>query len=164
MRQRTLPLDPEQLPAPLGALDDEALGRAGQEVGDDGVDGDPPPRDRDPRLAGRNEDGLQAAVSRGEVKLDGHRFLADRTVRADGEDDLRRHLQVLAGRHVEIRRRLAEVAELDAMLLRERAELRILADELMEAALEVEPGVDARLQQLAPGGRETPALRCDADG
>ena len=36
-----------------GALDDEPLRRAREEVGDDRVDGDPPARDRDPGLAGR---------------------------------------------------------------------------------------------------------------
>ena len=37
------------------AFEHELLGGAGDEVGDDGVDGDPPPRDRDPGLAGRHE-------------------------------------------------------------------------------------------------------------
>ena len=38
------------------ALDDETLRGAGDEVGHDGVDGYPPARDRDARLAGRDED------------------------------------------------------------------------------------------------------------
>ena len=60
MGDRSLPFDEQQLTAALVALDDEPLGRAGDEVGDDRVHGDPPPRDRDPRLAGRDEPRLDA--------------------------------------------------------------------------------------------------------
>ena len=55
MEQRALALDPEQLAAARDALEHELLGGAGDEVGDDGVDGDPPAGDRDPGLAGRDE-------------------------------------------------------------------------------------------------------------
>ena len=56
MRQRALPLDPEQLPAPLDPLEHEPLGRPCNEVGNDGIDGDSPAGDRDPGLASRDED------------------------------------------------------------------------------------------------------------
>ena len=49
MDERPLALDEEQLAAAAPALDDEALRGAGEKVGDDGVDGDPPPGDRDAR-------------------------------------------------------------------------------------------------------------------
>ena len=122
--QRSLPFDPEELAAPLGALDHEPLRRAGEEVRDDGVDRDPPARDRDSGLAGRDEDGLQAALPGGEVELDGDRLLPDRAVGSDGEDDLGRDLEVLAGRDAELRRRLPEVAELDAVLSGEACSAR----------------------------------------
>ena len=44
VKDRALALDPEQLAAALAPLDDEALGRARDEVGDDGVDRDAPAR------------------------------------------------------------------------------------------------------------------------
>ena len=55
VRDRALALDEEQLSPALVPFDDEALGRAGDEVRDDGVDGDPPAGDRDPGLPGRDE-------------------------------------------------------------------------------------------------------------
>jgi hypothetical protein len=51
----------------------------------------------------------------------------------------------------------------DAVLARQGLQLRVLADELVQAALEVEPVRDAALQQLAPRGREAAALGRDAD-
>ena len=57
MRERALALDEEELAAPAMTLDDEPLGRAREEVGDDRVHGDPPACDRDPRLARRDEHG-----------------------------------------------------------------------------------------------------------
>ena len=85
--ERALPLDEEQLAAAPLALDDEPLGGAGEEVGDDRVDGDAPACDRDPRLSGRHEDGREPAPARLEVELDRDRLLPDRAVRADREDD-----------------------------------------------------------------------------
>src|SRR5207253_3230548 len=76
-------------------LDDEPLGRAREEVRDDGVDRYSPPGDDHPGLAGRDEDRAQAAPARLEVELarDGH--LPDRAVGADGEDDRRIDREVL---------------------------------------------------------------------
>ena len=49
MEQRSLPFDPEQLAPARDAFEHERLGGAGDEVGDDRVDREPPPGDRDPR-------------------------------------------------------------------------------------------------------------------
>src|SRR5919202_1971928 len=84
MDDRALSFDPQELAAPLVALDDEPLGGAGEEVGHDGVDRDSPARDRDPGLARRDEDGADAAPPRLEVELAADRHLPDRAVRADG--------------------------------------------------------------------------------
>src|SRR5207344_1438341 len=101
VRERSLALDEEQLaPAPM-TLDHQALGGASEEVRDDRVDGDAPPRDRDPGLAGRDEDRAQSATASLEVELERNRLLADRAVRADGQRDPRGDLQVLAGRDVQ---------------------------------------------------------------
>ena len=72
MEDRALSLDPEQV-ASLAALDDETFGRAGKEVGNDRVDGDPPAGDRDPGLPRRHEDGAQPTLARFEVELAGRR-------------------------------------------------------------------------------------------
>ena len=138
MEQRALALDPEQLAAAVTAFEHERLGGAGEEVGDDGVDGDPPPRDRDPGLAGRDELAPDAAPARLGVELERDGHLPDRAVRADGEDDLRVVREVLAGRDVEAGGRLAQVAELDAVQRGELAQLRVVGDELVQAVLDVE--------------------------
>ena len=156
VRQRSLPLDPQELAASLGALDHEPLGCAGQEVGNDRVDrGSPSPRSRS--RSGRSERTPTSGHMGGEVELDGDRLLPDRAVGSDGEDDLGRNLEVLASRDAELGRRLPEVTELDALLSGEAAQLGIVA-ELVQPALEVEPGADRVLQELAPRRREAAAL------
>ena len=85
VHERALALDDEQLAPTLGSLDDEPLGGAGDEVRDDRVDCDPPARDRDPGLAGRDELGVEPAPPRLAVELDRDGLLADRAVRADRE-------------------------------------------------------------------------------
>src|SRR4051794_37415574 len=57
--QRPLALDPQQLSPALVPLDDEPLGGACDEVGDDGVDGDAPAGDRNAGLPGRHELGRE---------------------------------------------------------------------------------------------------------
>src|SRR4029079_10899672 len=108
----------------------------------------------DPGLARRDEDAWEPSPPSLEVELERERLLADRAVGADGQHDPRRDLQVLAGGDVQVGRRLAQVAQLDAVGPRKRDQLLVLADELVQSALEVEPGRDRLLQQLAPGGRE----------
>ena len=75
----------------------------------------------------------------------------------------RRHLEVLAGRHVQIRRRPAQVAQLDAVLPRELDELGVGGEELVQAVLDVEPVRDARADQFAERRREAAAGGRDAD-
>ena len=116
VRERALALDEEELSPTLRALDDQPLRGARDEVRDHGVDGDAPAGDRDSGLPGRDELRPQPTPLSLPVELDRHGLLADRAVRADGQDGLRVEPQVLAGRDVEIGRRLAEVAELDSVL------------------------------------------------
>ena len=73
MQQRALALDEEHLAPARDALEDEPLGGAGDEVGDDGVDRDPPAGDRDPGLAGRDELARDAAPPRLAVELERRR-------------------------------------------------------------------------------------------
>src|SRR4029450_2147773 len=84
VRERALALDEEELCPTPGALPDEALGRAGDEVGDDRIDRYPPARDRDARLPGRHELRLQPARPRLAVELDRDWLLPGRAVGAGG--------------------------------------------------------------------------------
>ena len=163
MGERSLPLDEQQLAAALVALDDEPLGRAGEEVGDDRVDGDPPARDRDPRLAGRDEARLDPARPRSPLQLERDGHLPDRAVRADREHDLRRDRQVRAGGDVQVGRRAAQVAQLDAVARRQLDQLRVVRQELVQAVLDVQALRRCSSQQLAPRRREAAALGRDAD-
>ena len=124
MGKRALALDEEKLASAAAALDHELLGRAREEVGDDRVHGDPPARDRNPGLAGRDEDGGEASAPGLEVELERDGLLADRAVGADGEGDLRRDQEVLAGGDVQLGGRLAQVAQLDVVAGCEVGELR----------------------------------------
>ena len=96
-----------------------------------------------------------------EVELDRDRLLPDRAVGADGEDDRRVDLEVRAGRDVEALGRLPQVAQLDAVLARERRQLGIVGDELVQPALDVEPGRDATPSEAraTPAGSGHPASR-----
>ena len=58
--------------------------------------------------------------------------------------------------------RLAEIAQLDPVPASELAQLWILGDELVQAALDVETAGDTALQELAPRGREPASLGRDA--
>ena len=163
VEKRALAFDEEHLPAPLDALDDQPLGGARDEVGDDRVDGDPPACDRHPRLARRHELAADAAAR-------ASRSSSSETVIfpiAQSEPTVRIVVagmrEVLARRHVQARRRLAQVTQLDVVLTCQRDQLVIVRDELVQAALDVEPGADRVLQQVAPRRREATALRRDAD-
>jgi len=118
MQDRALSFDPEEI-ALRPALDHQALRSAREEVGDDRVDRDPPARDRDPRLPGRNEDRLQTSLAGLEVELAGRGHLPDRTVGANGEDDRRVNFEVRSRSRAQIGRWLAQIAQLDAVPLGE---------------------------------------------
>ena len=117
VEQRALALDEEHARRRARTpSSDELLGRAGDEVGDDGVDGDPPAGDRDPGLAGRDE------LARGCPRASPRASSSSATVIfpiAQSEPTVRTSVapcvEVLARRHVEAGRRLAQVAQLDAV-------------------------------------------------
>ncbi len=162
VEDRSLTLDPEQVAA-LPALDDEPLGRAGEEVGDDRVDGDAPAGDRDARLAGRDEHRTQAAIARLEVELAGRGHLPDRTVGADRQDDRRVDLEVRARRRAQVARRLAEIAQFDSAFAGELGEIRNVVEPDVQPVLDVEPLPDTALQQVLPIARKVAALGDDSD-
>ena len=100
---------------------------------------------------------------RGPVELERDGHLPDRAVGADREHVPRRLLEVRAGGDVQVRGRPAQVAQLDAVPRGERAQLLVVAQELVQAVLDVQAARDGRPQQLAPRGREAAALGGDAD-
>jgi len=70
LRHRRFCADP-QLAAALDTLENEPLGRAGDEVRDDGVDGDAPAGDRDPRLPRWDELAADPTPLRLPIELEG---------------------------------------------------------------------------------------------
>ncbi len=163
MEDRALPLNPEELAAALGTLDHERLCSARDEVGDDGVDGDAPAGDRDSCLARGYEDRADPPAARFEVELERDRHLPDRAVRADGQHDRARHLQVRAGCRGQIARGPPEIAQLDMVVRRECTELLVVAEEHVQAVLDVQSLSDAASKQLHPLRRKATSLRRDAD-
>src|ERR671922_186788 len=115
MDDRALPLDEEEI-TPRGTVRHEPLGGTGEKIGDDRVDGDAPAGDGDARLAGRYEDGAEPTLPGGAIELDRHRLLPDRAVRAHRQDDRGVMREVRPFRDAQVRRGLAEVADLRAML------------------------------------------------
>ena len=136
MVERALALDPQDRPvaAALVALDHQPLGCTGDEVRDHLVDRDPPPRDGNARLAGRDEHrGEPAPPGLGvELEADGH--LAEDAVRPDREHGVGRDGEVRSGRHVQAVWHPAQVAELTAGQVRRGRELGVVAQEVIEAA------------------------------
>src|SRR3954463_13675082 len=162
VEDRALPFDPQQVAA-LAALDDQALGRARQEIRHDGVHRDSPAGDRNTCLTRGNEDGLQAAPACLEVELADRGHLSDRAVRAHRQDNRRVDLEILTGRSAQVGRRLAQVSELDAVLPRELGQPGNVPQTHVQAVLEIEAVRDAALQQLLPIARKAAPLGDDAD-
>ena len=116
MEQRALALDEQQLAATRDALEHEPLRGAGDEVGDDRVDRDAPAGDRDPGLARRDELAPRCRARRARGRARARRVIfpiaqSEPTVSTTCAPCV----EVLAGRHVEPGRRLAQVAQLDAV-------------------------------------------------
>ena len=138
VHERSLALHEQQLsPAPT-PFDHELLGRAREEVGDNGVHRDAPACDRDPGLPGGHEERRQPSRACGAVELERDRHLPDGAVGADGEDDPGVDLEVRARRAVEAGRRPAQVAKLDAGPVGHRTQLGVVGEHLVEPVLDRE--------------------------
>ena len=101
--------------------------------------------------------------SRLAVELQADRHLPDRAIRPDRQDDRRRHLEVLAGRDVQVGRRLSQVAQGDVVLSRELDELGVGGQELVQAVVDVEAVRDAGADLVEERRREPAARGRDAD-
>src|SRR5256714_6751319 len=145
------------------ALEHELFGGTGDEVGDHGIDRDAPALDENSRLASRDEARLMASLDERvpQLQLRGH--LADIAVGANREDDESIDFRGATIGDRQIRRRPACIENADVMRARERAELRVVADEGVQAAPNFEPAFDRGTQPPLPlvgkasaGGRNPP--------
>ena len=107
MEERALAFD--QIPAVVGARRRELLDRAGDEIGDDGIDRHALAGDQDAGLAGRPEIGGDAALAQAAGQRDRRDHLADRAIGADGEQAVARPRIALADRQAD--GRIADVEQ-----------------------------------------------------
>ena len=133
-------------------LDHKPLGGAREEVRDDGVDRDPPARDRDPGLPGRDEDRADAALPGSSVELKRHRHLPDRAVGADGQNDGGVVLEVRPARDGQAVGRPAQVSELDAV--RARSARSGSSARRIASRFDVEPRLDRVPEESPPDRRQ----------
>ena len=142
----------------------ELLRRAGDEVGDDRVDGDPPARDRDPGLPGRHELALRcrAAAPRGRA----------RARRSSSRSRSRSRRSGPSSRRASGSRRSARSGPGGGLRRSRSSTPCSRASSASSGSSETNscrpfstssPARIAVLQELAPRRREPPALRRDAD-
>ena len=164
--RRALPLDGrEHVPRrrAAGFLDDEALGRAGEEVRDDRVHGDPPPAMacRSGRSGRMRSEGPRRRASRSSSSATVFCPIAQSeptvaTMRAGTQ----RFSPVGTLSPAGGRRRSRSSTPWRAASARQ---LRVVAEELVQPGLDVEAGAIALPEERAPCGGEAPAGRGDAD-
>ena len=162
MVDRALALDDHPV-APALALLDEPLHRTVAEVADDPVHRHAPALDHHPGLAGRDHDRRSAVAPRGRDQLEGDRHLADRAVGADGQDHALARQVPAPDRGLHPIRRSSIVDEPDTGRGGGRREPRVVAQELVQPGVDVQPGRDRIQDDRAPGGREAPTGRGDPD-
>src|SRR5437660_3839685 len=146
-----------------GALEHELLGGAGHEIGHDRVDGDPPAFDEDPRLTGGHEPRPHAAPYQLIAQLELCRHLPDVAVRYDREDHIGVNFGGPAVGDRELGWRLAHVEDADALRAGQAPQLRVVGDERVEPAPDLEPPLERGLEPAAPLGRQLATHRRDAD-
>src|SRR5205823_1936256 len=132
------------------ALEHELFGGAGDEVGDHSIDRDAPALDENSCLASRDEARLMAALDERVPQLQLRGNLADIAVDANREDDESIDFRGATIDDGQIRRRPACIENADVMRARERAELRVVADEGVQAAPDFEPAFNRRTQPPHP--------------
>jgi hypothetical protein len=148
VEQGALTLD--QVPAAVVTIGRDPFGGARDEVGDHCVDRDAAAGDEDPGLPRRAEVRRDAACPELALERQGRVHLADRTVGADGQQPLAGATVALAD--AEMRRRLADVEQLQPGCRRGRADVGMARQPLMQPGCDIEAGVQ-RGDHIGDGAR-----------
>ena len=145
----------------LRALEHELFSGTGDEVGDHRVHRDAPPFDENPGLPGRDEAGAMATLHERIAQLELRRHLADVAVTSDRQHDQRVHLGSATIGDRQIRWGPARIEDPHAACCGERGELRIIADEGVQATPDLELLVERTAEPGLPfvgkpsaGGRD----------
>ncbi len=160
--ERPLAFDEDPVAEPL-ALFDKPLHGPVEEVADHAVDGDPPAVDHHPRLSRGDEGNVIAGRPAGVAQLERHRHLADRAVGANRQDDPLAGAVAAPEGGLEALRRAAVVDDPDAGDGGRRGELRVVAEERVEPGVELQAGIDRRVEDRVPLVGESAAGRRDPD-
>ena len=118
--------------------------------------------DRDSGLSRGEEPRVEPALFRCACQFERSGHLSDRAVAADRQDDARVDT-VGVPREESRRRRRANVPDRRPSPLRRGGKLGILAEELVQAADDLEAGFECLHDLRTPGGRERAARRSHAD-
>ena len=162
MNDRTLPFHEHEVG--LGsAIEHQLFRRAGDEIGDHGVDADSPPFDEDAGLPGGGEAGPDALFPQRAEKLELRGHLPDVAVGADGEHHGRVHVSNAAVGDGDLRWRPTQVVDGDVVLACNLDELGNVTEEAVQATPHLEPVLDGAAHELHPFGRNLAARRRDAD-
>ncbi len=160
--ERPLPLDEDPVATSLALLD-ERLRCALEEVRDHAVDGDAPALDHHAGLAGRHERRPQAGLGRRAPELERHGHLSDRAVRPNGQDHARSRPVPSPDGRLHPLGRPAVVDDPDARVPRGSRQLGVVAQERVEAAVDVEAAADRRQDRRPPRCGQPAAGRGDSD-
>src|ERR1051325_5731200 len=145
----------------LRRLEDELLCGTRDEVGDDGVHRRAPSFDEDPGLPGGDEARLVTPANQRVPDLEHGGHLADVAIRSDGVHDVGIHLARPAVGDRQVRRRFAGIEDAHAELAREGPELRVVRDEGVQSAPNLDLPFDREPEPGAPLIRQPAAGRRD---
>ena len=162
MIERALALDEDPVAQRLALLD-EPFDRALREVADQAIDRDAPALDHHPGLAGRHEHRRLAGRDGRLAQLECDRHLADRAVRRDRQDHALARAMAAADGGLHPLGRSSVVDDRGTPGGGGLRELRVVAEERVQAAEDVKAGVDRGQDGVPPLGRQLPAGRRDAD-
>ena len=146
-----------------GELEDQILGFAREKIANHAISRQASARDQNARLAGREKRAIQPARPGLAVEFQRHGHLAGGAIGADGQHGMAAGTMRLERAHALRLRRAAHVPDRHSALGRRRAQFLVLREEDVQAADQVQPGLDRGQQLPAPGLRQSAAHRGDAD-
>ena len=162
MNQAPLPFHEDDVGV-LRRLEHQPFRRPGDEVGHHGVHGDPPAFDEDPGLPGGDEAGAMPPLDQRVPQLDLGGHLADVAVGPYREHHQRADFRGATVGDRQVGGRFAGIQDADVLAAGQRPQLRVIRDEGVQAAPDLQPALDGAAQPAAPFGRQATAHRRDAD-